>query len=210
MQIHGANLWAAKTDWKGVFKPVMVSQPEAVQNASKTKPVEPNPQAQSKSLDSNPKIEGTKNSTRSVPSLFDRFQKAFGTMEGDENFQTQFDFDRDGEIGPSDMTLLQRMTELDRPTLTFEALQKAFGSMKGDDLYDARYDLDQNGEIGPADFTLFSNRTANADFGFEALQAAFGSSHGEANYNALADLDKDGEVGASDFTLYQRYIQAKG
>lgn len=137
-------------------------------------------------------------------SVMKALRSAFGSAEGDKNWNADVDFDKDGEITVGDFSLYSESIRKDKPADEFELLRRAFGSTKGDDRYDGDLDLDKNGEIDIADFALLSERRANENrkaSDLAAFRAAYGSTATDKHWNAAYDLDKNGEIDIGDFAL---------
>lgn len=140
----------------------------------------------------------------------DRFKDAYLSSKGDEKYSAEFDFDSDGEVGSSDLSLLNHIRSLgSTPSLTLEDLRSAMFSAKGDKNFNSAADLDGDGEIGNGDLSLFSEGVGTVQSGDQSailkkFEAAFSSAKGDENFDSSLDLDGDGEVGGSDLSLLNR------
>lgn len=131
-------------------------------------------------------------------------RSAFGSVEGDKNWNAEVDFDKDGEITVGDFSLYSESLRKAKPADEFELLRRAFGSVKGEDRYDENLDLDKNGEIDIGDFALLSERKANEDRkakDLAAFRAAYGATEKDKHWNAAYDLDGNGEIDIGDYSL---------
>lgn len=140
----------------------------------------------------------------------DRFNEAFLSAKGDQNFNAEFDFDNDGEVGSSDLSLLNHIQSLgSAPNLTLEDLQGALFSSKGDKNFNPDADLDGDGEIGSGDLSLFSAgqnsvQSDNQAAILKRFEGAFNTTKGDSAFDSSLDLDGDGEVGSGDLSLLSR------
>ncbi len=125
--------------------------------------------------------------------LFEKLQGAFGAFEGDENYDATLDFDKDGEIGPSDFVAVSKLYTLMAPQPPVaQQVTKAETVEATDPL--SITDVPGN---GVSDQRVESAR----DAAFRVFEESFGAFKGDENYRAELDFDNDGEIGPSDFSI---------
>jgi len=71
-----------------------------------------------------------------------QFKNAWGSKSGEENFDSTFDFDGNGEINIFDSRSIRQKFQEDT-----QGIKQTFGSKAGQDNYNPSYDYDQNGVV---------------------------------------------------------------
>lgn len=81
---------------------------------------------------------------------FQELKAAWGTKEGENNYNASYDLDKNGVIDMVDYLAFGK--ELQK---TFEEFKLAWGTRSGEDSFDGRYDYDSNGVIDMKDWLVF-------------------------------------------------------
>jgi hypothetical protein len=117
--------------------------------------------------------------------------KAFGSCQGDANYDQKADFDKDNCVTTTDQAFLQKYygkktTEITQCKVVAPSIPESEYKCP---------DINGNGVVDLADLTL--------------LAKAFGSCQGDANYDQKADFDKDNCVTTTDQAFLQKYYGKK-
>ncbi len=83
-------------------------------------------------------------------SKLDKFTNAFGSVRGDANYSTDYDFNDDGAIDAADQAMMEDSFS------GSTAFSNAYDSVAGDANYDAALDFDSDGDIDRTDLNLFT------------------------------------------------------
>lgn len=136
---------------------------------------------------------------------------AYGSSEGDENFDATRDLDGNGTVDIEDLLSVlrnfdssQRLT--DPSGYTGDDLNEVlerFGSARGDEGYDEKFDVDSDGVIGIEDMLKVLRGFEQAS-DFDRLVNAYGSSSRDSGYLAEFDYDEDGTIGIEDLLHFLR------
>lgn len=104
-----------------------------------------------------------------------KFEEAFLSVLGDENYKASFDYDQDGDIDGKDRGKFgQEYNEVIKQFKTYA------------------FDANNNGFVEKPELKLAHDK----------FEETFRSEKGDANYNPDFDYDKDGDVDASDLTKF--------
>jgi hypothetical protein len=120
----------------------------------------------------------------------DKFSESLGSVRGDLNYSTEFDFDNDGDVDGTDQTALN---DAFSGASDFIA---AFGSVAGDSNYNAAFDYDSDGDV---------DKTDNGQFGRNAETRT----KYMPTYTGKTTYDKYGKaqsVENSEGIIVQRYV----
>lgn len=197
MQISQSPFVAQNLGMKrGTGQSSEVPSSKAVIDATITsnEPPAPAPKPQSGAVqDLVPRTRVDQDLERHSQTLFEKLQNAFGTFEGDENFDSTLDFDKDGEIGPSDFVAVSKLYNMLKPIAP---------SAKGPSI-ESTTELTTS-DVAPPDAPSGSvaiDIQSARERAFEAFEKSFGSFAGDENYRSEYDFDNDGEVGPGDFSI---------
>ncbi|MFH1062407.1 MAG: hypothetical protein V1747_05910 [Candidatus Omnitrophota bacterium] len=86
----------------------------------------------------------------------DKFVVALGSVRGDKNYSTDYDFNDDGAIDATDQAMFE---DSFNGSTAFSA---AYNSVTGDANYNATYDYDADGDVDKTDLTKFNKATYNS------------------------------------------------
>ena len=84
---------------------------------------------------------------------FQQFKESWASREGDENYNSRYDYDGNGVIDVSDYIAFGK--ELQG---SLEEFKQAWGSRVGDDNYNSTYDFDDNGVIDVSDWIEYGKK----------------------------------------------------
>jgi len=178
--------------------------------------VDPVPQKEDRTPEEETEAVTGDNSAKETVRLLSDLLKAWGSIEGDENFNSKADLNDDGKIDGLDWlnftkTWKESSLGMDSEKTMIAVLAdvvKSWGAIEGNEDFDSMVDFNDDGKIDGLDWLDFSKmwNVIGPKSGekamvamFSDLRNAWNSGSGDENFNATVDLNEDGKIDGLDW-----------